>query len=201
MSLLKNFESKDDALTTKLNRACREKHEASIALTECSSRLAAKIADQELWQVKSQTLSSELYAIIPDGHQFHAPLQKIFRRKIKRSKKRSNEDSTGGVDEDDEDDDFQDDEDDDNDEDDDDSCPSGCDATMYEQVVELREKRLDQEEILAEIQRTIDELQRTYDRHIQREKQIDRDVNSYSKEIRSFQTEKQQRLNKYVLFI
>ena len=72
---------------------------------------------------------------------------------------------------------------------------------MYEQVVELREKRLDQEEILAEIQRTIDELQRTYDRHIQREKQIDRDVNSYSKEIRSFQTEKQQRLNKYVLFI
>ena len=194
LSLLKDFESRDDALTTKLSRASREKHEASVALADCSSRLTAKKADQELWQVKSQALASELYSIIPDGHQFHVPLLKIFRRKIKRSKKRSNDDGTA-VDEEEDDDEFQDDDDDDND-DDDDSCPNGCDVTLYEQVVELREKRLDQEEILAEIQRTIDELQRTHDRHTQREKQIDRDVGSYSKEIRSFQTEKQQRLNK-----
>ena len=77
----------------------------------------------------------------------------------------------------------------------DDSCPPGCDATLYEHVIELRDKRLDQEEVLADFQRLIDDLKRTLDRHNQRKKQIDRDLNSYVKEIQSFQTEKQQHLN------
>ena len=147
--------------------------------------------------------------MVPDGHPHHAPLLKVFKHKIKRAKKKpANQDKNGVEDEDDiEEYDDEDDDDDDNDDDGssdgpvDDTCPSGCDTTLYEQVLELREKRLDQEEILADVQRSIDDMRRTCDRHTQREKQIRRDVDSYTKEIRAFQTEKQQRLNKYVLIV
>jgi hypothetical protein len=42
---------------------------------------------------------------------------------------------------------------------------------------------------------SIDELKRTNDRHVQRQKQIDKDLLQTSKEIRAFQTEKQLALN------
>lgn len=41
----------------------------------------------------------------------------------------------------------------------------------------------------------MDELKRTNDRHVQRQKQIDKDLVQTSKEIRAFQTEKQVALN------
>lgn len=57
--------------------------------------------------------------------------------------------------------------DDDEEEEVDDSCPPGCDISLYESVLGLRERRLDQEEILAEIQKTADELKRNLDRQVQ----------------------------------
>lgn len=132
--------------------------------------------------------------MVQDNHPFQAPLLKAFRRKIKRQKKINQEDDGGTeADNEEEDDDLDDDFDEDDDVDD--SCPPGCDATLYEHVIELRDKRLDQEEVLTDFQRVIDDLKRTLDRHNQRKKQIERDLNSFAKEIQSFQTEKQQHLN------
>ena len=62
-------------------------------------------------------------------------------------------------------------------------------------MLELREKRLDQEEIISDIQKTIDEHSRNVERHTQRSKQIVKDLNQTEKEIERFQTEKQERLN------
>ena len=79
-----------------------------------------------------------------------AQLAKIFRRKIKRSKKRDGDADDDDDDEDeDEEEDFDEDEGDEDEEEVDDSCPPGCDTTLYEQVLEMREKRLDQEEVRA----------------------------------------------------
>lgn len=196
LSVLKKSETKDHTLMTKLNRACGEKHEASTALVECSSKMAGKTSDKEALQSKIQTVFSEFNAVVTDGHPFHGPLSKVFRRRIKKYKTQSDEDYDDDDEEDDDDDDSQEEDDGDGDDEDDDCCPSSCDATLYERVLELREKRLHHEAALTEVLRTIDELQRNYDRHTQREKQISKDASSYQKELRSFQTEKQQRLNK-----
>jgi len=136
--------------------------------------------------------------MVHENHSFHAPLARIFRRKIKRSRREHAQSDDGCSEfESDDSDDFDDDFDDGNDMDD--SCPAGCDALLYGQVIELREKRLDQEDTLAEFQKVVDDFKRTCDRHCQRKKQIERDLHSHVKELQSLQTEKQQHLNQSLL--
>jgi chromosome segregation ATPase len=119
---------------------------------------------------------------------------KIFKRKIKRSKKKSDDASDEDSDEEYDDSDYDSDESFDDDEEDD-SCPPGCDQTLYDKVLELREKRLDQEEILSDFQKAIDDLKKANERQHGRERQIDKDLKGTEVEIEVFQTEKQKKLN------
>jgi hypothetical protein len=97
---------------------------------------------------------------------------------------------------DDYDDDDYDDEDEDEDEEEvDDGCPPGCDTQLHESVLEQRAKRLDQEDKLSDLQKAIDELDRTLTRYEARQKQINKDLTQTETEIRRFQTEKQQKLD------
>mmetsp|Transcript_4399 Transcript_4399/g.13949 ORF Transcript_4399/g.13949 Transcript_4399/m.13949 type:complete len:144 (-) Transcript_4399:1189-1620(-) len=138
--------------------------------------------------------------MIKDNHPFHSFLSKVFRRRIKRSKRRSLDDASfeGGGDEDESVTSDDNEEEESENEEVDDSCPAGCDATLYEHVIELREKRLDQETNLAELSKMTEEMKRARDRHIQRKKQIERDLSSFNMDLESFQTEKQQLLNQSV---
>ena len=77
-----------------------------------------------------------------------------------------------------------------------DGCPEGCDAALYDRVLALRDKRLDQEEMLAELKSTRDSLKRTQDQHVRQSTQIEKDQNLYATELQAFQTEKQRHLNK-----
>ena len=56
-------------------------------------------------------------------------------------------------DEKEEDEDFEEEDCDEDEEGQDDSCPQGCDSNMYDKVLALRERRLDQEEIVQEVQK------------------------------------------------
>ena len=58
--------------------------------------------------------------------------------------------------EDDEDDDLDDDLDDEEEE----VCPPGCDPALYEKVCELREKRLEQEEVYTDFQKAVEALKK-----------------------------------------
>lgn len=84
---------------------------------------------------------------------------------------------------------------DEDDEDEEDQLPPNCDQALYDQVLDLRERRLDQEDVLAEFQKTIDDLKKSYDRHSQRERQVDKELVATKTEINRFQGEKQQQLN------
>ena len=77
-----------------------------------------------------------------------------------------------------------------------DVCPPECDAATYEKVLELREKRLDQEDILVEFNRGVDELKTLNERQQMKEKNIDKELRNTEKAIQEFQTEKQHSLNK-----
>jgi len=140
---------------------------------------------------------NEFNTLVGEGNQFMPQLLKIFKKRIKRAKKRTGDEDEDEEDEEDwdDDEDFDDEDEEMEDEDEEDACPAGCDQTLYDKVLELREKRLDQEEIISDFQKTIDELTRNNERQQTREKQINKDLNQTEKEIESFQTEKQQRLN------
>ncbi|KAJ3110144.1 Cilia- and flagella-associated protein 44 [Phlyctochytrium bullatum] len=74
-------------------------------------------------------------------------------------------------------------------------CPADCDPTIFANVKELRERKLDQEDILAEIQKAIETLKKENDGFIKKEKIIDMALKNTEAEIQDFQTQKQQKLN------
>jgi predicted nucleic acid-binding Zn-ribbon protein len=196
--LLLTFEEKDNMLRQKQERCQREKNDIQSNTTDFQGKLDAKIEDQTLWVDKMDALTTEFKTIVPENHAHFEILTKIFKKKIKCSK--------GGDDLDGED--FEEDDEDDDDDDDDydddeveDVCPPGCDVTLYDKVLDFREKRLDIEEVMAEIQKTLDDLKKSKDRLKQREKQIDKDAKSTETEIASFQRQKQAALNKIEVYV
>tara|TARA_B100000780_G_C21083145_1_gene436263 strand:- start:342 stop:848 length:507 start_codon:yes stop_codon:yes gene_type:complete len=166
------------------------------ASSDSFSLLAAKKNSQNKCQTHGKAILSEFLNAAPKHHQFHKLLFKVFNKKLKRSRKNisgnTSEDETNEEGEDSE----PEEEDDRSDSEEDDTCPAGCNTSLYEQVIELRERRLDQEDILADNKCAINGAQKAYDRHVQQEKQMQRDVCSYVEDTFSFQTKKQQTLNK-----
>jgi WD40 repeat protein len=195
--LLRQFESKDDALASKMEKCRSDKSGVVGEISECQAKLGTKRDEIGVWQEKAKHIMNEFSALVGESNQFHHQLLKIFKKKVKRAKKRNGDEDEEEEEEEDweEDDEDFDDEGEEEDEDEEDACPPGCDQTLYDKVLELREKRLDQEEILSDFQKAIDELTRNSDRHQTREKQINKDLAQTEKEIQGFQTEKQQRLN------
>merc|ERR1711871_1359034 len=197
--MLLDFESKDAALAQKLAKAQKAKEDVAHEIDSCGEKLVQKQEELAVWQEKDKLIMEEFSKLVGASNQFEPQLLKMFKRKIKRAKKR-----TGDEDEDeDSDEDWEeesdDDDDDDDDDDEEDACPPGCDQTLYDKVLELREKRLDQEEILNEFQKAIDELKRTGDRHKNRQVQIDKDLKGSKAEIQLFQNEKQKKLNEIMV--
>ncbi|KAI8853754.1 hypothetical protein BC829DRAFT_382054 [Chytridium lagenaria] len=74
-------------------------------------------------------------------------------------------------------------------------CPNDCDPAVFMRVQELREKKLDEEDILVEIQKVIEALKKENDGLIKKEKIIDMALKNTEAEIQDFQTQKQQKLN------
>ena len=74
--------------------------------------------------------------------------------------------------------------------------PPGCDQALYDGVLELREKRLDQD-ILRNF-KGIDDLIHA---STARERQIDKDMKSVVQEIQNFQNEKQRELNRIDVYV
>jgi len=201
LHLLNDFEGKDDMLANKLEKCQREKGEVVANISDCHSRLQSKKTELGVWQHKDKLIMEEFLKFAPENHAFHEQLIRIFKRKIKRAKKKN---EAEGGDESDEESDYDEDEDEDEDVEDeevDDSCPPGCDTNLYENILKLREKRLDQEEVLGEFQKELDDLKKTHDRHIGRERQINKDLSSTSVEISKFQSEKQQHINELLVVI
>lgn len=78
-------------------------------------------------------------------------------------------------------------------------CPPGCDPALYEKVCELRERRLEQEELYADFQKGVDGLKKENDALIRKEKVIDKALKDTEVDIQAFQTEKQGKLNQLLV--
>ncbi|EEY67814.1 uncharacterized protein PITG_18202 [Phytophthora infestans T30-4] len=144
-------------------------------------------------------------------HPSFAALQKLFKRKIKRAKKKpasggkeegkepdrardGEEQEDDDEEEEDEDEDY-DEDDDDDDEEEEDTCPSGCDLTLYEKVLALREKRVDVDDAMGELNKAIEELRKAGERQTAKQRAIDKELAATEQDTQQFQSEKQSRFN------
>jgi WD40 repeat protein len=189
--LLLTFEGRDNALHQKQLRCKGEESEIVTLSYDNKVKLETKTEEIQTWNEKLSQITFEFKAILPENHPYIETLTKIFKKKIKRSKP--------GVENDNEDEEGEEFEDDDDEEEDDeeveDICPPGCDQALFEKILELREKKLDTEEVCNEIQKCIDDLKKTADRLKQREKQIIKEAQQTEYEVQQFQLQKQAALN------
>jgi WD40 repeat protein len=205
--LLLTFEEKDNYLKNKYLKYKTEKNEINLQLFEIQNKLDGKLEDLNIVTEKNNLLFQQYLNLIPGGenNQFFEILTKIYRKKIKRIKNFDHDGGAGGGgggggDDDDEiedsDDENDDDDDDYDDEDIEDICPHGCEVTLYDQIILLREKKLDLDEMNSDLLKNIEELKKSKERFKQREKQIDKDLKGSENEIQNFQRQKQSALNK-----
>ncbi len=78
---------------------------------------------------------------------------------------------------------------------DDSVCPPGCDQSLFNRIVDLREKRLDLEESLTEEKKVLDMQRKELDSMNKKAKSMENQVKTALQELQAFQLKKQQRLN------
>ena len=191
--LLQTFEEKDNMLHQKQVRCLREKNEISSGSAQLQEVMGSKTTEISEWKDKHVAIFSEFEECVPDSSPFIDVLTKIFKRKIKRRKMTEGEDEESEEETDDDDEDE--DEDEEDDEEFEEACPPGCDASMYDKVIDLREKRLNIDEFISDNQKVVDDNKKAHDRLKTREKQIDKDLKNTEAEIHQFQLTKQAALN------
>ncbi|KAJ3069689.1 Cilia- and flagella-associated protein 44 [Podochytrium sp. JEL0797] len=199
---LKEFEKTDNFLAEKLNSKQAEKTDLAIKIKECQERLNEKKLEISEIIANEKELQDEFGATVGENNKYEEFLSKVFKKKIKRTKKKVKTD--GEDEEEEENEEEEDEEDDDEDEDFDeededaedlDTCPPDLDPTIFERVKELRETKLDLDDALVEIQKAIEGYKKENDSLLKKEKIIDLSLRGTDSEIQDFQTQKQRKLN------
>eukprot|EP00750_Incisomonas_marina_P000726 INCI1049.1.p1 GENE.INCI1049.1~~INCI1049.1.p1 ORF type:complete len:1846 (+),score=390.53 INCI1049.1:84-5621(+) len=200
--LLRSFQASDASLADKLHKCRLEKAKLEKQLSEVSGKLKERQRAVEAVKAQEEGLTEEFVDLVGgDQAKLYKPLYKIFRRKIKRSKVNADgeedeeeEEESASESDSDLDSDSDSDDDDDGEEE---SCPAGCEVEMYEQVKQMRERRLDLEETHADEQKQLDELKKMNDRLNTRLKQALKDISGTIKDIQTSQAEKQREMNAF----
>lgn len=197
--LLKEFEKRENSFANKVNTKLSEKEEMQEKVEDCQLKLDSKKQDIEKLQEQEKALYNTFSAALGENNKFESFLTRVFKKKIKRAKKKTQ--AQEGSDEESEDEDSDEDlsssdeEDSDAEELDDSVCPPGCDQALFDQVCQLRERRLVLEEELAEEKKTSETLKKESDALIKKAKIIDGALKTAEADLEAFQREKQQKLN------
>lgn len=153
---------------------------------------------------------TQFNAAAVEGTSYYDDLFKLFKKKAKRSKKAAGgaaggdravgEDGEEGGEDEEENEDF-DEESDLGDEEEEDHRPEGCSDATYQTILQLRERRMDQEEQLLDFQKGVESLRKENDSLLTKERSVDSSLRSVEAEIQTFQNEKQRKLNEIHMIV
>jgi septal ring factor EnvC (AmiA/AmiB activator) len=182
-----------------------------IQIHEIQDRISSKKTEIENAIESRKQLEDQLVKIVAESNKHEEILTKIYRKKVKRKRRKENPLRAANgpkTDQDDEENPVQEFSDEDEDEDDSESedsesdgaeisddCPPGCDSAVHTEVLRLREQRLDLEDHLNEVQKSIEASKKDNEICGKKEKVIASALKQAEQEIQEFQTQKQQRLN------
>merc|ERR1719399_744780 len=106
--MLNELEEKDEQLLAKSNKCRLEKTSIMHQIKECQEQLSEKKVDIEQWQTEEANLQAEFTDLVGENSPYLGALLRIYKKKVKRSKKRragGDEDEEFDEDEDEEEDD------------------------------------------------------------------------------------------------
>nr|XP_061836799.1 cilia- and flagella-associated protein 44-like isoform X1 [Nerophis lumbriciformis] len=201
--LLKEVDKSERILQDKLNTRLKEENNLRSKLEEYREELEQKRKDIAKVQEKEKCLTTAFQTALGDDNNFEEYLTKVFKKKIKRTKKK---DPTGSDEEDeDSNDDFDDFENWDDDDDDDwdglegegaaEECPAGCDPELFEHILQLRERRLDLEELMADEKKCADQLEKECDSLVKKMKSVKISRKAAEDDLEQLNREKQRKMN------
>ncbi|XP_067931339.1 cilia- and flagella-associated protein 44-like [Watersipora subatra] len=205
--LLKEYEKHENTLGNRLAAKQQEKIDQQTKVAEVAQKIEIKKKDIEKLQEKEKALHAMFIQSLGDNNKFSDYLTKVFKKKIKRSKKKEN----AGGDSDDESEEESSDDEDWSESDDEsgsegggfdlDICPPGCDQSLYNNTTQLRERRLDIEEVLTEEKKNRDQLVKDSENITKRTRVILAGLKSAEADLEAFQLEKQQKLNEFDIVV
>ncbi|CAJ1071125.1 cilia- and flagella-associated protein 44 [Xyrichtys novacula] len=210
--IVKVFEKTEDSLQEKLDLCIKEEDDVKSKLEELNELLELKSADIAQLQERGKALFAAFQASLGQENEFEEFLTKVYKKKIHRVKKKltadEEEEEVSDEDSDEDLDDYSDVDDISSDDDDDDIdtsteegaqdlsvCPSGCDPELFENTQQLRERRMDLEELIAEEKMSATALKREQDNLVMKEEVIRSNRKAAEDNIESVYREKQQKIN------
>ncbi|XP_032395282.1 cilia- and flagella-associated protein 44 [Etheostoma spectabile] len=202
--LLKEFERREDRLQENLSERIKEEKSITSKLEVYNEQLELKRGDIAKLQEREKALVAAFHASLGEENKFEVFLTKVFKKKIKRVKE-TEQNEGGEVEEDsdedsDEDDEWADDDDYDSTEEggaalDCSVCPPGCEPELFENTVQLRECRLDLEELLVEEKKSAEALKRECETLVKKEKLVKSSRKAAEDDLELVNREKQQKMN------
>jgi len=86
--MLNDLEEKDEALLKKSNKCRNDKAGIMHKIKECQDHLVEKKAEIEQWQAEEANLQAEFTDLVGESSPFLGTLLKIYKKKVKRSKRK-----------------------------------------------------------------------------------------------------------------
>ncbi|RUS72790.1 hypothetical protein EGW08_019450, partial [Elysia chlorotica] len=199
--LLKEYEIREDILAEKVANKQQEKLDMQTKMLEVQGKIDSKKKDIEKLQEKEKSLMVTFTQSLGENNKFADYLTKVFKKRVKRTKKKMTEEGESDEDSDEDSSDDSDWEESDEESESEiggydlDVCPPGCDQKLYDDTCTLREKRLDNEEALAEEKKNQDAQKKELESLQKKAKVIDSQLKTAQNDLEDFQLEKQQKLN------
>jgi len=191
--LLKTYETKDNSLLEKQEKASTERQNIESSLVDIQTNLQKREKQLAVFQKTANDLLIQFDSIVPPNNPHRDHLLKLYKKKIKRQN--DDDDSDWDSDEEEEEEWDSDEEEEEEDEELEDVCPIGCDPALFDQMMDLRETKTDLEVQISQMEKALVDLRKSHDRLVTRRKQVEKDLKGTSQEIRTFQTEKLKNLN------
>ncbi|XP_026153925.1 cilia- and flagella-associated protein 44 isoform X2 [Mastacembelus armatus] len=200
--LLVESERREDTLQEKLNGLIKEENSITLKLEECNEQLELKQREIANLQESEKALFSTFERFLKEN-KFEEFLTKVFKKKVKRitkkEKTKNEEDELDSDEDDDSDDDDEEDYESDTEEEeaavDNSVCPPGCEPEWLEYILQLRESRLDLEELLAEENKNVEALKKECDTLIKKVTAVKSSWQAVEDELELVNREKQQKMN------
>ncbi|KAK6963908.1 cilia- and flagella-associated protein 44 [Biomphalaria glabrata] len=203
--LLKEYEKREDILAEKVVMKQQEKTEMQTKISELQGKIDLKKKDIEKLQEKEKNLMSTFTQSLGENNKFAEYLTKVFKKRVKRTKKKATDGADSEEDSDDESSDDSEWEESNEESESEvggydlDVCPPGCDQKLYDDTCTLRDKRLDIEDDFMEEKKNLDGQKKEQDGLQKKAKVIESQLKSAQDDLEAFQLEKQRKLNELIV--
>ncbi|NXF61180.1 CFA44 protein, partial [Ciccaba nigrolineata] len=204
--ILKNLEKHENLLQGRVNTLISEQEAVHSKLNSYLAQMEDRKCEIAKLQECEKALYADFQASLGENNEFAHFLTKVLNKKIKCMEKKEGRE-TAQEDENEENDEessLETDEENSGSEDevfDDSVCPKNCNEVLFQNTIQLRQKRLDIEKALTEEKKVAANLRKKYNALAKKAKVVENSLDTADRELETFQQEKQQRLNELYVVV